>query len=390
MFIASCPTIDYRAPWDRSFHERLTELMRRRRRVAYFYELPDTSTFRYRVYNMVEVINRFSTEVSASWFCREDYPRLDSFLDHVDVLVICRARYEDQLNNLVARAKLRGCRVLFDSDDLVFDTSFAHLVADTLDEDLSRGTTWDYWFAYMGRLGAAAQLCDRVIVTNALLAAQATESTGKEARVVRNFINLEQLEVSRRLLANKRATRYARDGHVHIGYFSGSPSHNKDFAIAETAIARVLDDDPRVHLRLVGFVDVPDSIARFGVRVERHELKDFLNLQGLIASTEINIVPVQDNVFTNCKSELKYFEAGIVGTTTIASPIFAFTNSIQDGTNGRLANAYEWESKIRMVMADLDGQGAAYIAMAEKAAHDAQTRYSCEHQLQDVLAALFD
>jgi hypothetical protein len=83
----------------------------------------------------------------------------------------------------------------------------------------------------MGRIGAAAQLCDRVIVTNALLAARATESTGKEARVVRNFINLEQLEVSRRLLATKRATRYARDGHVHIGYFSGSPSHNKDFAM---------------------------------------------------------------------------------------------------------------------------------------------------------------
>src|SRR5215471_7577482 len=110
--------------------------MRRRRRVAYFYERPDTSTFRYRVYNMVEVIIRFSTEVSASWFCREDYARLDSFLDHVDVLVICRARYEDQLNNLVTRAKLRGCRVLFDSDDLVFDARFAHIVANTLNQDL--------------------------------------------------------------------------------------------------------------------------------------------------------------------------------------------------------------------------------------------------------------
>jgi len=35
---------------------------------------------------------------------------------------------------------------------------------------------------------------------------------------------------------------------------------------------------------------------------------------------EIVIAPLQENVFTNCKSELKYFEAAIVGTIPSYSP----------------------------------------------------------------------
>jgi hypothetical protein len=38
----------------------------------------------------------------------------------------------------------------------------------------------------------------------------------------------------------------------------------------------------------------------------------------LIARTEVNIAPLLDNVLTNCKSELKYFEAAVADTITIA------------------------------------------------------------------------
>ena len=52
------------------------------------------------------------------------------------------------------------------------------------------------------------------------------------------------------------------------------------------------------------------------------------------------------NDFTNCKSELKFFEAGLVETTTIASPTCTFKKAIIDGENGFLAEADEWYDKL--------------------------------------------
>ena len=78
----------------------------------------------------------------------------------------------------------------------------------------------------------------------------------------------------------------------------------------------------------------------------RVPLQDHLNLQRVIAEVEINIAPLQDNTFTNCKSELKFFEAAAVGTRTVATPTFTFRRAIRDGETGRLARTHEWDEAL--------------------------------------------
>ena len=73
------------------------------------------------------------------------------------------------------------------------------------------------------------------------------------------------------------------------------------------------------------------AAARVPERIEVCPLQDFVNLQRLIGEVEINIVPLQDNAFTNCKSELKYFEAAIVETVTVATPTYTFSR-VRSGT----------------------------------------------------------
>ena len=109
----------------------------------------------------------------------------------------------------------------------------------------------------------------------------------------------------------------------------------------------MLRDDPRVVLRLVGFLRPSAALAAFAHRIERVPLHDFLNLQRLIGGVEFNIVPLRANDFTNCKSELKYFEAAIVGTATLAAPTHAFRAAIADGDNGWLVPSYGWEEALR-------------------------------------------
>ena len=161
MFLGIAPALDYVDPWLSSFDDRLRQLAAQPRRIAYFYEYPDTSTFRYRAFNPgLTLAANPACGVSGSWFGHRDLHADDSFIDVADALVICRARYNSGVARMVARSRARGIPVLFDCDDLVFDIGRVHLLLDSLNLEQSREAVWDGWFASTARIGATMRLCD--------------------------------------------------------------------------------------------------------------------------------------------------------------------------------------------------------------------------------------
>lgn len=383
--------LPYVAPWSQPLDMRLDALRQGRQRVAWLYEKPDTSTFRYRCFNPVETLAATQPAIGAAWFELEDIPVLLDELPSLSALVICRVRYDLAVARLVARARATGVRLLFDCDDLVFDTRHVHLLLDTLDQDTAPAIAWDTWFAMIGRLEATARLCEAGITTNDVLADHLARTIGGGTRrvpvgIVPNYFERRQQEVSRELLAAKRARGFRGNGRVTIGYFSGTPTHNRDFAVAAPALARLLAADPGVDIRVVGFLDPSGPLAPFRHRVEVVPLQDYINLQRVIAEVEVNIAPLQDNVFTNCKSELKFFEAAAVGTWTIASPIFTFRRAIRDGETGRLARAHEWDAALAEAVA-LVRDSERFAPMAEAAAAEVDIRYGWDRFTDHIVAA---
>lgn len=378
------PPFAYRDPWALPLGRRLQALARGRRRVAYFYELADNSTFRYRVYNMAQVLNERPDEVSAGYFFLDDLPQVPNLADLADLLVICRTRYDHRVAHLVASFRARGKRVLYDTDDLVFDPDFAHLLVTTLDLDPRDPRVWNDWFAYTARLGATLKLCDGAITTTPTLAERLRAASGKPVHVVPNFLNREQLEVSDRVFEAKATRPLAADGLTHLGYFSGSPSHNRDFAMVVPALQALLEEDPTLGVVVVGFIEPGPALEKFGSRVRKFEFHDYVNLQRLIGQVEYNLMPLQYNVFTHCKSELKYFDAAVVGTLSIASPTASYRSAITHGDNGWLAASHEWLEVLRTALAARD----RYRAMAERAHAHARARYAWTAQRELILQAL--
>ena len=109
-----------------------------------------------------------------------------------------------------------------------------------------------------------------------------------------------------------------------------------------------------------------------------------MNLQRLLGTVEFNLMPLQSNAFTDCKSELKYFEAASVGTLSIASPSFTYRRAIQDGKNGYLSKAHEWTASILRAI----DRSESYEAMALEARSDALLKFGWQHQTQTILDAL--
>jgi glycosyltransferase involved in cell wall biosynthesis len=390
MFLNISPPLDYVDPWLSSIDDRFRQLMAQPRRIAYFYEYPDTSTFRYRVFNPgLTLAADPESEISGAWFDHRDLNADDGFIDVTDALVICRARYNSGIARMVARARTRGVPVLFDCDDLVFDSSRVHLLVDSLDLDQASEPVWDSWFASVGRIGATLRLCDTFITTNTYLAERVLEYEPQmRTAIMPNYLNREQQELSQGFHRAKQESGWARDGRIHVGYFSGSPTHARDFAIAAPAICRLLERDPRVVLRVVGFLDPNQELMRYRDRIEFHPLQDFLNLQRLIAEVEINISPLQDNTFTNCKSELKFFESAICGTLTLATPTFTFRNSIVHGKTGLLVPSHAWDTALQEAVGIVEDK-SRYDAMATAASEYVQAAYGWDRHADTIARAVF-
>lgn len=389
MFEVPLAAPDYEDPWLLSFVERAQRFRADTYRVAYLDQAPNSSTFRYRCFNVANLINEHVPGVSACWFWESDGDRLFAIAKEADLVVVGRAPYTERLAQFIGLARRFGARIVFDVDDYVFDASMVPELMRTLDvpsEGVHGEKLVSWWFAYTSRLRHTARLADEIVVTNEYLAERATEVIGKPVRVIPNFMGTDQLAYSSQLVAAREAAGPKRTDEIHLGYFSGTPTHNRDFALMAGALARILEQDDRVRLRVVGFLKQGDELfEKVKDQIELIPLTNYLDLQRLIAETEVNLAPLQNNRFTNCKSELKYFDAGILGIPTLASPTFTMSRAIEHGVNGFIVRNHEWDEYLNRIVAEYDTTGRQLGAAS--LAHCAAT-YTPVAQVAAVVAAL--
>jgi O-antigen biosynthesis protein len=387
-------------PGQPPLYERLATLAKGKLRVAYFAENVHSSTFRYRAANMTEVLNQpvvaGTMATSAACFFSGDLHHAADMVDRADILVISRARYDPDIAHLIRQFKTQHKKVWFDIDDWVFDTHAVDLIIQTSGQEPS-DEVLNYWHAVVSRMARTMRLCDGVITTNAYLANKIRQFSNLPVKIIPNFVNAAQLAVSAPLYQRKLTTGFNPRERIKLGYFSGSSSHNADVSLISHVLERVMAADARIDLVLVGHVDIEQAFgARFGGylkghladRVTLHPFVDFVALQELIADVDFNLVPLQVNEFTHCKSELKFVDAAIVGTLTIASPTFAYAEVIRHGENGYLAEVEQWEAVLLQAIADRDADPEQHRRMTAAAYQDVQQRFTWQTQRPSILQAL--
>jgi hypothetical protein len=154
--------------------------------------------------------------------------------------------------------------------------------------------------------------------------------------------------------------------------------------MAVPALHELLAADESLGVVVVGYIEPGPWLEKFGARVQRFPFQDYLNLQRLIARVEFNLMPLQSNAFTHCKSELKYFDAAVVGTPSIASPTATYRPAIAHGRTGWLAASHEWLPVLEQAL----GQRDRYREVATAAREDARARYCWTAQPPTIIRAL--
>ena len=179
------------------------------------------------------------------------------------------------------------------------------------------------------------------------------EEKGKQVFLVRNKVCQQDVADSQKILAEKKDRQPS--GLVTLAYFSGTASHNKDFAVIARPLEKLMEKYPQTRLFVGGPLDLDEKFyKRFFFRITKSPFvtrkENFQN----IVQADINLAPLEiDNPFCMAKSELKFFEAGLVATPTIATATQAFKEAIEDGQDGFLAaNQKQWLEKMEKLILD--------------------------------------
>lgn len=236
--------------------------------------------------------------------------------------------------------------IVGDVDDLIFDPD----IVATLDnlnrlDDAER----ELWIRGVHRYRTTFEQCDYFIGSTELISAEAERLLGVPAQRFHNGVGALLARVSERALNEPRS-----EGSPRIGFFSGTDTHDADWASIEGAIARVLDSHPEVELWLGGLVEPTEVLAPYEDRIKRLPFVPWHELPTLLRDVDICLAPLTaDSHFNEAKSAIKWLEAALVETPTVASPSQPFVEAIRPEQTGMIAaKEDEWVDALTALLDD--------------------------------------
>lgn len=303
-------------------------------------------TFRYRGYNMVQTMEG-NEKYNVNYFLVRELELLYDVIDKIDLVIMQRALWSFELENFINVLKANDIKIIYDVDDLIYNTKYVPKYMNSVG-DCSE-TFMNHLFAIVIRYELIAKMCDGYIVTTDNLKANVEKDMNKPVWVFHNYINLEQEEVSEKVVDLKKET-YVNDKFI-MGYFSGSNSHKRDLEIIEPDLVRLMNKHKDIYLNIVGYMNLPARLQKLKKqgRIVISKYVPYEELQYEIGKVDLNLVPLQKHTFNECKSELKYFEASIVNTLTLATDNSIYKACINDGVDGFLADEMSWFEKMEYI-----------------------------------------
>lgn len=312
----------------------------------------DGAPLRYRCYLPAEALALHGHEVTVRHYSD---PRLAQDIHDTDAVVLYRVPATDRILELIEQVKARPepVPVLFDVDDLIFDSTLRGRL-DGL-KALSKAEE-DLWWHGVDRYRTTMEACDGFVGSTQTLCQEATRLTGMPAYRFSNGVGIPLARASDTAVRTEHASSSPDQAEtVTIGYFSGTTTHDADWAAVEPAVIAVMRRHPQVRLTLGGHLKPTRALAQFGDRVSRMPFTSWLELPTVLRRTDISLAPLTgDSIFNEAKSAIKWLEAALVSRPTIVSPTQPFREVIEHGRTGMLATTTaEWEEALEALVSSV-------------------------------------
>ncbi len=330
----------------------------------------------YRCHNVCEELKLRGFKCSVTI---QDKPFLLKCADKFKIFVFHRVVYTEKIKRLTDKIKKQKKEIIFETDDLTFDPRYIK------DMEYYRNAGPEERKIFEKGMGVEI-LTDpyvKTCTTTTAYLADKLKGYGKKVFVVPNKLSdkdlatVERIINSQKLKPNEASEANQANKAIRLGYFSGSKSHDRDFATIIEPLTEIMEKYPDTELFLFGPLNAGDKFDKFKNRVRQFSYvpreKHFAN----IASIDINLAPLEiNNPFCESKSELKFFEAGILTVPTVAAATRTFKEAIEDGVDSFIAaSEAEWFGKLEKLITDENLRRQ----MGEKAKEKAWQNYTTKN-----------
>lgn len=241
-----------------------------------------------------------------------------------------------------------GCKLIVDIDDY-WELSTYHVLR-----------TEYKIFKAAEKIKESIRVADIVTTTNELLA-EKIRKINPNVYVLPNAIYPE--------IYPQFQPNYQYSDKYRIGYMAGV-CHWEDVMLMQEGIKMLHADSNlagKYLLKLFGYNDASNEYKRFeqvftdrgnGTDYERVYANDVYNYALGYNHLDAVVVPLNDNTFNNCKSELKMIEAGFMGKACIVSNIPPYSHLINHNENciaiDKNKNHKEWYKAMRKLINEPD------------------------------------
>lgn len=324
----------------------------------------------YRIFTQAEELNLHGIRTKT---ILQDSPFLFSLAKNFSVFILARPVYTTKMAAFFEKLKKLNKTVIFETDDLVFDAKYMHQTESYKQMNALEKSQYEKGVGEEIIKDPYVKTCS----TTTHYLKKILEGCGKKVFLSTNKISRHELEVAERINRMSSVISHQSSEKIRIGYFSGTMSHNKDFATISDALYRIMEKYSQVELVLVGPLEIKNKLNAFKKRIKKTGLVSRDKLYENISQVDINLAPlVKDDPFCEAKSELKFFEAGIVKVPSIAVRNDTYSRAIVDGVDGFLAETEEeWLEKLEKLILDKDLRRN----MGEKAYQTALEKYSVKN-----------
>lgn len=322
----------------------------------------------YRAYNQAEEFNLHGLKSS---IMLQDNPFLPRYANSFKIFIFHRTISTPIIAKLIENIKKQNKEIIFDTDDLVFEAK--HIQGTDLYKN-----KMTYFEKKQYEKGVGEEILKdpyvKVCSTTTTYLAKILEGYDKKVFINKNKISNHEVELAENILESVPSKN---DGNIKLGYFSGTASHNKDFATITDALLKIMEKYPQTKLLLAGPLDIEGRLNKFNDRIIRLPFvsrdKHYLHVH----QANISLAPLEIGVpYCESKSEIKFSGAGILKVPTVAAATQTFKEAIEDGVDGFVASTnQEWFDKIEKLILD----ERLRKEMGEKAREKALTKYTVKN-----------
>ncbi len=138
----------------------------------------------------------------------------------------------------------------------------------------------------------------------------------------------------------------------------------------------------------MGHLSLPDCLARHAARIRRLEpVWDPDAYWTILSTMDVSLAVLKDGALSDCKSEIKWLEAGMLGIASVVSPTATYRAAIEDGVTGLLAGTEAaWFDALDRLVRD----PALRIAIGQAARERALAQYGVAQSAANLRAIMAD